>query len=191
MNFQGNLAVDMTNRERYMSNSFDAKLLAAKFGEQFEANVALARYTSARIGGIADGLLTANSVGDLESMVRYLWEQEIPFIVLGGGSNVLVSDAGVRGLRGRDGCSGPGAAGGGIHGKPVLQRTDPWRAGRGHPRQLPAGVRAWPRGGLDRGLPPGGSRSPGVQAAAASGSHGRCFDGGDSARFYPRGGHLD
>jgi UDP-N-acetylmuramate dehydrogenase len=81
-----------------MSNSFDTKLLNAKFGEQFDANVSLARYTSARIGGIADGMLTANSVGDLESMVIYLWEQEIPFIVLGGGSNVLVSDAGVRGL---------------------------------------------------------------------------------------------
>jgi UDP-N-acetylmuramate dehydrogenase len=81
-----------------MSNLFDAKLLEAKFGEDFDANVSLARYTSARIGGTADGLLTANSVDDLESMARYLWEQEIPFIVLGGGSNVLVSDAGVRGV---------------------------------------------------------------------------------------------
>ena len=81
-----------------MTNSLDANVLAAKFGEQFETNVSLARYTSARIGGSADGLLTANSVTDLDLMARFLWEQEIPFIVLGGGSNVLVSDAGMRGL---------------------------------------------------------------------------------------------
>jgi UDP-N-acetylmuramate dehydrogenase len=88
----------MIKRDRYMTNPFDAKSIAARFGEQFDTNVSLARYTSARIGGLADGLLTANSIEDLESMARYLWEQEIPFFVLGGGSNVLVSDAGVRGL---------------------------------------------------------------------------------------------
>ncbi len=90
--------VEMINRASFMTNSFDANVLAAKFGEQFEAHVSLARYTSARIGGLADGLLTANSVADLDLMARFLWEQEIPFIVLGGGSNVLVSDAGMRGL---------------------------------------------------------------------------------------------
>jgi UDP-N-acetylmuramate dehydrogenase len=88
----------MINRASFMTNSLDANVLAAKFGEQFETNVSLARYTSARIGGSADGLLTANSVTDLDLMARFLWEQEIPFIVLGGGSNVLVSDAGMRGL---------------------------------------------------------------------------------------------
>lgn len=81
-----------------MANSFDAELLGHKFGGQFETNVSIARFTSARIGGLADGLLTANSVEDLEIMARYLWEQEIPFVILGGGSNVLVSDEGVRGI---------------------------------------------------------------------------------------------
>jgi UDP-N-acetylmuramate dehydrogenase len=81
-----------------MSKLFDAKLLDAKFGEHFDTNVSLARYTSARIGGLADGLLTANSVDELDTMVRYLWKEEIPFVILGGGSNVLVSDAGVRSL---------------------------------------------------------------------------------------------
>jgi UDP-N-acetylmuramate dehydrogenase len=94
----GSQIVDMTNREKYMANPFDAELLGAKFGGQFVTDVSLARFTSARIGGLADGLLTANSVDDLDLMVRYLWDQEIPFMILGGGSNVLVSDAGVRGL---------------------------------------------------------------------------------------------
>lgn len=81
-----------------MRRSIDTELLQEKFGEQFISNVSLARYTSARIGGLADGLLTATSVDDLVAMVTYLWEEKLPFIILGGGSNVLVSDAGVRGL---------------------------------------------------------------------------------------------
>jgi UDP-N-acetylmuramate dehydrogenase len=85
-------------QERLMFNSFDANTVRDRFGDKFDTNVSLARFTSARIGGLADGLLTAGSVEDLVAMVKYLWEKEIPFIVLGGGSNVLVSDAGVRGI---------------------------------------------------------------------------------------------
>ena len=90
--------VDRGTRVAFMSYPYDADALRERFGDQFDTNVSLARYTSARIGGLADGLLTAESVEDLVSMVTYLWEEEIPFVVLGGGSNVLVSDAGVRGL---------------------------------------------------------------------------------------------
>ena len=81
-----------------MTKPIDAPTLQEKFGAQFQSTISLARYTSSRIGGIADGLLTANSVEDLVSMVTFLWQEEIPFLILGGGSNVLVSDAGVRGM---------------------------------------------------------------------------------------------
>ena len=88
----------MAEMTRSMTLPFDADVLSKEFGEHFDTNVSLARYTSARIGGLADGLLTADSIDDLVAMARYLWEGEIPFVILGGGSNVLVSDAGVRGL---------------------------------------------------------------------------------------------
>ena len=81
-----------------MTYPFEGSLLKERFGEQFSTNVSLARYTSARIGGPADGLLIAESVEDLVEILNYLWVQDIPFLVLGGGSNVLVSDAGVRGV---------------------------------------------------------------------------------------------
>jgi UDP-N-acetylmuramate dehydrogenase len=91
--------MEMLNRRRSeMHKPIEAQALHEKFGAQFQSNVSLARYTSARIGGIADGLLTANTLDDLVSMVTHLWEQELPFVILGGGSNVLVSDAGVRGM---------------------------------------------------------------------------------------------
>jgi len=71
--------------------------LYAKLGDKVKENVLLAPYTSARIGGPADIFITADSVTDLEKIVKSLWKQEMPFIILSGGSNVLVSDKGVRG----------------------------------------------------------------------------------------------
>ncbi|GAB4453476.1 MAG: UDP-N-acetylmuramate dehydrogenase [Anaerolineales bacterium] len=73
-------------------------ILRAKFGDKVRENVPLAPFTSARIGGPADILLTADTAAELARMVKLLWKRELPFIILGGGSNVLVSDRGVRGV---------------------------------------------------------------------------------------------
>ena len=72
--------------------------LYAKLGDQVKENVILAPYTSARIGGPADILLVADSSSDLTRIVKLLWKHEMPFTLLGGGSNVLVSDKGIRGV---------------------------------------------------------------------------------------------
>lgn len=68
------------------------------FGEQLQEQVSLAPYTSARTGGPADALLTARSADELAHFVQTCWQHDLPFTMLGGGSNVLVSDAGVRGI---------------------------------------------------------------------------------------------
>lgn len=73
-------------------------LLYAKLGESVKENVSLAPYTSARIGGPADIFITADTVADLARAVRLMWKHDMPFILLGGGSNILVSDKGVRGV---------------------------------------------------------------------------------------------
>lgn len=67
-------------------------------GDRLHENVTLAPYTSARIGGPADYLIDARSADELADIVSKLWEADYPFVVLGGGSNVLVSDQGVRGI---------------------------------------------------------------------------------------------
>ena len=72
-------------------------LLIAKFGDMVKENVPLAPFTSARIGGPADIFVTVDSVAALARVVKFLWKNELPFIVLGGGSNILISDKGVRG----------------------------------------------------------------------------------------------
>lgn len=66
------------------------------FGERLQVNVSLKRYTAARLGGNADVLITVESSEELKRAVQTLWERDIPFIILGSGSNVLISDAGVR-----------------------------------------------------------------------------------------------
>jgi len=70
--------------------------LVAEFGPRLRENVRLDRYTAARVGGPADLLLEAGSADELAQMVAWMWKQDISFLVLGGGSNVLVSDAGIR-----------------------------------------------------------------------------------------------
>ena len=70
--------------------------LRAVFGERLQENVLLAPYTSARIGGPADFLLTVKSADELAATVTHLRDLHLPFVMLGGGSNVLVSDRGVR-----------------------------------------------------------------------------------------------
>lgn len=66
------------------------------FGLALRENEALARYTSSRIGGPADALIEVHSAEELSQVAAKLWELGLPFMLLGGGSNVLVSDEGVR-----------------------------------------------------------------------------------------------
>lgn len=81
-----------------MVTALSKNALRESFGERLQEDVILAPYTSARIGGPADYLIDARSADDLADMVSKLWEADHPFIILGGGSNVLVSDHGVRGV---------------------------------------------------------------------------------------------
>lgn len=72
--------------------------LYGRLGDKVKENVSLAPYTSARIGGPADVLLTAESADELARIIKLLWKLDVDYIMLGGGSNVLVSDRGVRGV---------------------------------------------------------------------------------------------
>jgi UDP-N-acetylmuramate dehydrogenase len=61
-------------------------------------NEPLAKYTTFKIGGPADWFYQAKTTEEVVKAVRLCRQQEIPFFVLGGGSNVLVSDEGFRGM---------------------------------------------------------------------------------------------
>ncbi len=72
--------------------------LQAILGEKLQVNAPLAGYTIARIGGLADGLVFANSTSELEVAFSNCWKLNIPCRVLGNGSNILISDRGYRGV---------------------------------------------------------------------------------------------
>lgn len=80
------------------SAAMPVDVLLAQFGDKVKENVSLAPYTSARIGGPADYLITVSTSDELAEVMKVIWQEQLPHFILGGGSNVLVSDKGMRGI---------------------------------------------------------------------------------------------
>ncbi|MDP2873716.1 MAG: UDP-N-acetylmuramate dehydrogenase [bacterium] len=68
------------------------------FGSRAEKDVVLAPYTTFKIGGPADLFFVAKNTAELVGAVNAAKVSDVQYFVLGGGSNILVSDAGFRGL---------------------------------------------------------------------------------------------
>ena len=66
------------------------------FGEALQRDFPMSKVTSVKIGGNADYAVIVENVEDLKNAVEYAFKEEIPFFVLGGGCNILVSDRGIR-----------------------------------------------------------------------------------------------
>jgi UDP-N-acetylmuramate dehydrogenase len=83
-----------------MTKSFDSRIAEAArmLGDRCEQTVALAPFTTFRIGGPADILIRPGSLDQLIEIARMLEPLELPYLVIGQGSNLLVADEGVRGV---------------------------------------------------------------------------------------------
>jgi UDP-N-acetylmuramate dehydrogenase len=68
------------------------------FGDRARIAEPLSRHTSFRIGGPADCWVEAVDLKEIEQLLRIVDENRLPLFILGGGTNVLVSDRGVRGV---------------------------------------------------------------------------------------------
>lgn len=68
------------------------------FKGNISLNEPLAKYTTFRIGGEADYLVEPVDAPDLLSIVKYCNAKQMPFYVMGNGSNILISDEGIRGV---------------------------------------------------------------------------------------------
>lgn len=66
--------------------------------ERVKLNEPLSRHTTLQIGGPADLLYETRDSGELIKAVRLAQSFGIPLTIIGGGSNILVSDLGIRGL---------------------------------------------------------------------------------------------
>lgn len=66
--------------------------------ENILLNEPMNKHTSFKTGGIADFFLKAYSVEEIKSILKISKENNIPLFVLGNGTNILVKDAGFRGI---------------------------------------------------------------------------------------------
>ena len=62
-----------------------------------ERGVSMKNYTSFKVGGPAELFLSPEDAGQTAKLVRFCEKEDIPVFVLGKGSNVLVSDKGIKG----------------------------------------------------------------------------------------------
>lgn len=72
--------------------------LREQFGDRAQAHVPLARYTTFRVGGPADFIVEPRSSDEIIAALRIAYDADVPAAILGGGSNVLIGDRGIRGL---------------------------------------------------------------------------------------------
>lgn len=74
------------------------ELLAVLGEDKIKMDEPLKNLTSFKIGGPADALARVSTVDELIKIIRYAKDANIPYFLLGNGSNVLVSDKGYRGI---------------------------------------------------------------------------------------------
>ena len=63
---------------------------------KIQRNIVLAPYTSFKIGGPAKYFTIIKNNNDLIKAVEFAKSKKLPFFILGGGSNILVSDKGFK-----------------------------------------------------------------------------------------------
>jgi UDP-N-acetylmuramate dehydrogenase len=67
-------------------------------GVKLRENVSLAPFSTMKVGGDADYFASVAAMDALVALVRWCQDHLQPYFILGGGSNVLISDRGIRGL---------------------------------------------------------------------------------------------
>ena len=65
---------------------------------QVKLNEPMSRHTTYGIGGPADAFVMPTTEDELIAVLKKAHEEGIPVTVIGGGSNCLVSDLGIRGI---------------------------------------------------------------------------------------------
>ena len=70
---------------------------AVSLGVKAEREVIMKEYTTFKIGGEADLFLSPSNEEQVAKLVKFCKENEIPYFILGKGSNILVNDKGIRG----------------------------------------------------------------------------------------------
>ena len=79
-------------------NKIENKFCACLGSDNVYRNEPMRKHTTFRIGGPADFYLCPHSAKEIQKAVAICREEELPYFILGNGSNLLVSDQGYRGV---------------------------------------------------------------------------------------------
>src|SRR5688572_31067926 len=69
-----------------------------RIGVKTSRHEPLARFSTMRVGGPADLFAEVRNLFELRAIVRFARSREVPYYILGRGSDLVISDRGVRGL---------------------------------------------------------------------------------------------
>lgn len=81
-----------------MEDQFYQKLIHVLPQEQIKQKERMENHTSLHIGGEADYFVTPSTIEELQKVIGLCKQWEMPYYIMGNGSNLLVSDLGYRGL---------------------------------------------------------------------------------------------
>lgn len=80
-----------------VSKAFIQKVLEIQ-PENVRENVSMSDYTTFKIGGPAELFIEPFGIGELSDIIKLCKKENVPYILIGAGSNLLVSDDGIEGV---------------------------------------------------------------------------------------------
>ena len=81
-----------------MKQKFYEKLSKIVRKEQILEEEPMKKHTTFRIGGPAEYLILPQTTEEIADVIKLCRQEEIPWYIVGNGSNLLVADEGVRGV---------------------------------------------------------------------------------------------
>jgi UDP-N-acetylmuramate dehydrogenase len=81
-------------------------ILTKLLGSELIRGEMMSRHTTLRVGGPAHWYWSAGDVNQLSKVLCTCWAEDIPYLLIGHGSNLLMSDSGYKGLIIQNRCKG-------------------------------------------------------------------------------------
>ena len=86
------------NLKEIINQDFTEKLEQIAGAEQVCVREPMARHTTFRVGGLSDYFVSPSEISQIRDIIDLCHKEDVPYYIIGNGSNLLVSDSGYRGV---------------------------------------------------------------------------------------------